>query len=243
MPLRWLRVGLLGCALLPGCKLVHEPAEGDPLKGDLYKPPAAATASRESASPVPSRSNPLPELPAPATTTSTAALASGVKQTLDPNPVLASNSSDPGPTTGILLSRPQPLNNTPAAPPSPSEDSPVVLTGQVVPIPSEGAPQTSSFGAPVPPATAPPPDPGFVSAGPAPSLQSFAQVDAELRARGVIWHEDPTEVSPNLWRFACVIADPNDPTSNRRFGATAPGEGGLAAIRAVLADIDRSRQR
>lgn len=236
-------VGLLSCTLVSGCKLTGDKVEGDPLKGDLVRPPTPPTASKEAApSSASSSSSPsLPEIPSPATVTSTAALAGGVKQTLDPHPVLVSNTNGADLNPGILLSPPQPVNDPPAAS-SPGDEGPVSLTGQVVPLPSEPVPQSSAFGA-VEAAGTRPIDPGFTQAPPAPVLQSFAQLEAEERSRGVSLHEGPTQIGPDLWEFSCFVPDPQHPNQATCFTARAPGEGGLAAVRKVLADIDRSRQR
>lgn len=197
------------------------------MRGGLFQPPAPADSAKGAAPPdagVHPTSSSVPEIPAPTTSVSQAALAAGAGQTLDPN------ASFGGGTPGVLLSQPRSPASQPPAP-NPTDECPVVLTDQVIPLSSNQPPATAS--------AAPPPS-EFESAGPPPHLQSFTQVDDALQARHVVSH-DLTESPPgsNVWQIVCHVQSPTDPAKVIEFKAVAPGEGGLAAIRAVLAQIDQ----
>lgn len=72
---------------------------------------------------------------------------------------------------------------------------------------------------------------------------TFEQLQQELRGYGVVWQQLKTGIDPNEWIFACAIPDPQTNGVQRHFEAKAVGPNGLAAIRAVLADIKTDQQQ
>jgi hypothetical protein len=77
------------------------------------------------------------------------------------------------------------------------------------------------------------------AARPAPvSEASYEQLQQQLQARGVVWQHLRTGVERGEWLFVCGVPDPTTPGIQRHYEARAVGPNGLAAIRAVLNDID-----
>jgi hypothetical protein len=72
---------------------------------------------------------------------------------------------------------------------------------------------------------------------------SFEQLQQMLQARGVVWQQLKTTVERGEWLFACAIPDPNTTGVQRHYEARAVGPLGLAAIRAVLKDIDTDEKQ
>jgi hypothetical protein len=66
----------------------------------------------------------------------------------------------------------------------------------------------------------------------------YQQVMEKLRARGMTWMRLETTGESGWWKFSCTIADRQNPGIEQRYEATGNGEGGLAAMRAVLEKID-----
>jgi hypothetical protein len=75
--------------------------------------------------------------------------------------------------------------------------------------------------------------------GPVPvTAASYEQLQQELQTRGVVWQLLKTGVADGEWFFACAIPDPNNAGVQRHYEGRAVGPHGLAAIRAVLKEID-----
>jgi hypothetical protein len=244
-----LALGLLCCALLPGCKLFERRAEEDPMKGQWPAAPPTAEKGKDAPkagdAPAQDNSTAPPPLPVPSTAsvTSLAALTSGANQTLEPRapapgPVTGTLTSNPGQSPGIALAPPQPgapVPGTAATAQPPVVLMPPIVLGNPEPAGPPGSPT------PPPPVVAPPPDPGFRSVGAPPVVQTFDQAHQELQARGVnVNNQNLEQIGPDTWRFSCTIPDYRDSNHVTPFQATAPGEGGLAAIRAVLDQIDKA---
>jgi hypothetical protein len=103
------------------------------------------------------------------------------------------------------------------------------------------APEIVGGPAPLPPATS-----GF---GPAPAgapvtltsggaITTMEQAYAALKQRGVTW-SNLQQLDRGEWKFICAIPNPQNATNQTKYVGSAPGENGLAAIRAILDQIDR----
>ncbi len=135
-----------------------------------------------------------------------------------------------------------PKEPLPPAPPGDKKASPASLTapGGATKTPSAGV----TLGAPR--ATAPKPaakpaaitPTGFAPAGPA----TFESVQAHLRSRGVEWQQ-LTHLSGASWRFVCAVPNLDNPGLRDNFEVTREGGNGLAAMQAVLAEIDERRRK
>jgi len=252
--------GLIVCLLLAGCHsgLQQAVTSDDPLKGGPLPAANAAAGPAGTAAQPAGSGGTIPPIPAPTGSTSLAALTAGVQQSLDSEtplriPATPVSRQDGGPPQGIQLGQPQPVGpsaTTPAADqgstgfPTPGEEAPVSLTAPVV-----GAqPFTPPPEVPVA-ATVPVPDPAVLRAS-APGDNAIGPSTAELQqaldARGVTWQQLEKVANSNKWRFICSIPDPHDPTTVTKFRGIAAGvhgedDGGQAAIRMVIAQIDQGR--
>lgn len=83
---------------------------------------------------------------------------------------------------------------------------------------------------------------GATGVGPLPaaggSPDGYQQVMDKLKARGMTWMRLETTGEAGSWKFSCTVADRANPGIEQRYEASAPGDGGLAAMRAVLDKID-----
>jgi hypothetical protein len=84
--------------------------------------------------------------------------------------------------------------------------------------------------------------PAVTLAGGTSAHDAYAQAQEMLRARGVTWQRLETWGEGGEWKFSCSIPNPQNPSIRRNYEYRAPGEYGLAAIRAVLEQIDRERR-
>jgi hypothetical protein len=71
---------------------------------------------------------------------------------------------------------------------------------------------------------------------------SYQQVMEKLKARGMTWNRLETTGENGSWKFSCTVVDRNNPGIEQRYEASAPGEFGLAAMRAVLDKIEHPEQ-
>ena len=228
--------GLAPLALLllaAGC--VPEPAfDNDPLLGGRPLPrngsPTAPAASGVAAAPKPA-DGPL-QLPPPGPV-SPAALATGNAPAADASGLRI------GPAPGALASAPS--NNADAwhgsagnsgATLKPPE---AIADGSVKPI-AVIAPPTAGVGPP-PPVPAPYAGP---AAPPAPPVaDGYAQLQELLAMRGVLYQQLTGPDDKGVWRFSCAVPRVDGQAGDHMCEASAPGEGGLAAVRAALAKIDQ----
>jgi hypothetical protein len=68
---------------------------------------------------------------------------------------------------------------------------------------------------------------------------SYEQLQAMLAARRVTWQRlDIVNEQLGEWKFMCAIPNPTNPRMRRNYEARAVGPYGLAAIRAVIVEID-----
>jgi hypothetical protein len=102
-----------------------------------------------------------------------------------------------------------------------------------------GAPRTPENRGPVTPVT---PAGKKTPAGPVSLDQaSYEQLQELLQTRGVVWQQLKTVMEGRgEWLFVCAIPDPGTPGMQRQYEGRAADEHGLAAIRAVLKDIDNT---
>jgi hypothetical protein len=211
----------LSFLVLTGCSTTtksSQPAKApttDPLFGAVNVKPASYTPSD---SPTPnnnvSTNVPTSTMPAPSSTTSTAALASGGHPSLDATHDLRIASNDTPPRDAwrgqagdpaIVLNRPEAMPTTPdaAAPNNTRPANGIMLTG--------------------------------ASAG----IVSFDQAWGALRARGMTWSVLESGDNANEWKFACWIPNRQNPDIHRSYEAG--GNDPLGVLRMVLAKIDQDR--
>jgi hypothetical protein len=217
----WLFVPL-SFVVLTGCSSASktsQPAKtntGDPLFGSATVKPASYTPPD---SPAPTTNvsaiAPSSTMPAPSSTKSTAALASGGHPSLDathdlrigggeaqpPRDAWRGQSGDPA----IVLNRPEAVPST-AEGPAPNE--------------------TRNGGA-------------IMLTGAAANIVSFDQAWAALRARGMTWSVLESSDNPNEWKFACWIPNRQNPDIHRSYEAS--GNDPLGVLRLVVAKIDQDR--
>jgi hypothetical protein len=86
------------------------------------------------------------------------------------------------------------------------------------------------------------PAPGVTLTGGTSAPDAYAQAQEMLRAHGVTWQRLETWGEGGEWKFSCSIPNPQNPSIRRNYEFRAPGEYGLAAIRAVLEQIERERR-
>jgi hypothetical protein len=207
--------------LLAGCAGEDRPS-ADPLMGGSPARPAAGRPPQAAA-------GPTPPLPAPSSSTSTAALAPGAFQPLDPNRDLRIGNGDAagagtktastgnnnwkgqGAQPGVTLNRPEPA--TPETPPLRPEPKPEVRGVA--------------------------PSGGLTLAG-GPRTMSYEQAESVLTAKGVTWQRLETWGDAGEWKFSCSIPNRNNPNIRRTYEARAHDS--LGALRAVLDQIDKEQR-
>jgi hypothetical protein len=254
--------GMIVCLLLAGCHsgLQQAGTNDDPLRGGPLPAASAAAGPAGPAAQPAASGGAIPPIPAPTGSTSLAALTAGVQQSLDSEtplriPATPVSRQDVGPPQGIQLGQPQPVVGpsaaTPAADqgstgfPTPGEEAPVSLTAPVLGAQLLTPPPDVPVAANVPV-----PDPAVLRAaapGDNASGSSTAELQQALDARGVTWQHLERVASSNEWLFICSVPDPHDPDTVTKFRGIAAGvhgedDGGQAAIRGVIAQIDQSRQ-
>jgi hypothetical protein len=69
---------------------------------------------------------------------------------------------------------------------------------------------------------------------------SYEQLQAMLAQRRVSWQRLEIVGEQGEWKFTCAIPDAGNPDQRRVHEGRAVGSNGLPAIRAVLAEIDRT---
>jgi hypothetical protein len=224
----------LGLILLAGCSgsnyLEHDPlVGGPPLRAPGSPAPGTGTAAAGAAA-AGGGAGALPPLPATHSLTSQAALASGTAPAADSGKDLRINGA---PTPGVPVSTwsgnaqaagsgaslrgPEPVGGGPAARPGTTPapaGSPYTLTSTVAPAPAA------------------------VGGG-----DTYLQLQEMLKSRGVTWQRLEPWGDGGEWKFRCSVPDPQNRAIHRNYEARAPGEYGLAAIRAVIQQIDAEKGR
>jgi hypothetical protein len=215
-PLRWgYRLLILsGLLALAGCASDVAGLLDDPIRGGPRIPLNATTTegARGAASAETPAPGGLPALPPAQAPSSNAALAVGASGV----------APDRLPTTevGVKLSGPRPVIENGERKPEPSQSrlAPIAATGGAI------TPVSAVVAAPAVPA------PG-----------AYEQLQQMLVARGVTSQRLETGSNPDEWHFVCTIPLPGLDNLERTYEARAVGASGLAAIRAVIADIDKDR--
>jgi hypothetical protein len=72
---------------------------------------------------------------------------------------------------------------------------------------------------------------------------SYEQLQQMLQSRGVVWQHLRTGAERGEWLFICAVPNPTTPGVQRHYEARAVGPNGLAAIRAVLNEIDEDQKQ
>jgi hypothetical protein len=208
--------------LLAGCASEDRPTT-DPLVGG---PPARPAAGRGPQAAAGAPAGPTPALPAPSSSTSTAALAPGAFQPLDPNRELRiGNPNTPN------------ANATPTANNWKGQDAqPGVTLHRPEPATPESAPLRPE---PKPEVRGVAPSGGLTLAG-GPRMMNSEQAQSVLTAKGVTWQRLETWGDAGEWKFSCSIPNRNNPNIRRTYEARATDS--LGALRAVLDQIDREQR-
>ena len=206
--------------LLAGCEGMASRSgmDRDPLTGGGPPIPREPVANQAAPVAATTPANPLPAMPAPASTTSQAALTGGgANPSLDPGRDLRigtglgspapANWPSPNSPNGAVLHSPQPVN-----------DGYFQQTGSQ-------APPAANIG------TASP------SAG---GGDGYQQLQTALNARGVTWRRLETVGDSAEWKFSCSV--PNAQNPNVRHYYEGRGTTDVNAIRSVLDQIDRERR-
>ncbi len=232
-------------ALLAGCQGTSpSPRIPDPLvtSSPLPLTPAAGAATGATAAGSTESKGTVPPLPAQHSLTSQAALAGGgapppVADTSRNNLRINDGSSTPSAGTAGSATA-WPLTGAAAGStggwPATGSGSPPGTALQ--------APEPSGAGRLAPVAASPTvPFKLAASSGPAAPGDGYQQLQEMLRVRGVSWQRLETWGDAGEWKFRCSVPDPQKPGTGHNYEARAAGENGLAAIRAVLDQIDRDR--
>jgi hypothetical protein len=219
-------------ALLAGCQNSSPRAAGpDPLvTSGMPTPPAAGGAAVATGG-----TNAL-SFPPATSVSSTGALASGSM----PAPAPDSNRNDLR-IQGVPTGNPTPVAPGTSTPGWPQNGSPPPSTSGL-----QSPEAAGSAGRLTPVATTPGPtvpycftSGGGAAPGAAGGIDTYLQLQEMLRARGVSWQWLETVGTAGEWRFRCAIPNPQNRNLRRTYEARAVGDGGLAAIRAVIEQIDR----
>lgn len=137
-----------------------------------------------------------------------------------------------------LLLPPSQASSSPAAlavatpPPAPDRRTPAGEVNLQAPRPADARLAVADPGSPpvVTPAGAVAPAGG----------DSYERLQKQLLSRGVVWQQ-LKNVERDEWHYICAIPDPQQPNVRRNYEARASGPMGLAAMRAVIDEIDRDR--
>jgi hypothetical protein len=204
--------------LLSGCAAGDRPAaDPDPLLGAVSGRPAARTSTP---TPAATLSAPAP-LPAPSSSTSTAALAPGAFTPLDPTHDLRIGAGG-GSATGAAGDAWHGRTGAPdVALRQPEPTNGGATPRAVLPVSASG----------------PAPAPVTTAAG---SVTTFEQAQVLLKAHGVVWQRLETWGEGGEWKFSCSVPNRQNPNLRQNYEARAGDQ--LAAVRAVLEQIEREQR-
>ena len=188
--------------LTGGCNSMNK-KQGDPLFGNVKPQPGLTGAAN----------NPVPPLPGPTTTASTAALAS-----VNPRPLDGSHD----------LRIPDSANPSTAA-------GGFVPSGTQLQQPVMGAPLTQGF-APVSRQGQNVASPGASTA----ANLSYEEAQGRLAARGVTWQRLESWGDQGDWKFTCSIPNKQNPYISRTYEAEAHDP--LSAVHGVLDQIEHDQR-
>jgi hypothetical protein len=200
---------LATCFLLSvtgGCNSINKKPQGDPLFGGVKPQPGLTGAAN----------SPVPPLPGPTTTASTAALAS-----VNPRPVDGSHDLRiPDSANGQMTAGGQGFG------PSGTQLQPPVM----------GAPTTPGF-APVSRQGQTVANPGAATGS---SNLSYEAAQARLTSYGVAWQRLETWGDQGDWKFTCSIPNRQNPYISRTYEAEAHDP--LAAVHGVLDQLEHDQR-
>ena len=195
--------------LVSGCNSVNKP-QGDPLFGGVKPQPGLTGAAN----------NPVPPLPGPTTTGSTAALASVNPRPLDGSHDLRIPDSGFAPAVGGQGSGTQ-LQQPVMGTPTTATFAPVSRQGQTVTAP--GSPGFSPVASPT----------GSSNLG-------YEEAQARLKSLGVQWQRLETWGEQGDWKFTCSIPNRQNPYISRTYEAEAHDP--LSALHGVLEQIEHDQR-
>jgi hypothetical protein len=215
---------MAGCA--GGPRVEHDPlvGGGPPLPVPGAAAPVGVASNRGAA--VPPVTNPL-QLPPPTGATSPAALTVGSVQPGDSglrigppggSPPLTPSGQDgggwhaQGVQPGVILKQPEPITDPTVRPIG------VIGPASVTPGGAPAAPTSLSW------------------------QDEYAQLQAMLTQRNVLFQSLVGPDEKGMWRFDCGVPSPQGGSGDRRYEGSAVGDHGIAAIRAVIDKIDRDQQ-
>jgi hypothetical protein len=199
-------------ALLAGC-------QGGAMQGIANDPLLGPGRPTQGPTSLTSGGGGVPPLPANHAMTSPAALAGGPAPQTDAGRDLRSGGA-PG-------ANPYAAPSWSQSPPRPGQAG---LSAPELSAPAAGTPLTATS------ATSP---------GVAPMVplsDAYAQVQEALRARRVSAQRLETSGDAGEWHFWCAIPRADNPNLRTNYEAKAVGENGLAAMRAVIEEIDRANK-
>ncbi len=201
--------GLIGITLLStGCNGVHK-AQGDPLFGNVKPQPGLTGAA----------ANPVPPIPGPTSTASTAALAS-----VNPRPI--DGSHDLRITDPIA----SPVANGTASPVASASGAGTQLQAPVTGfMPVSRQPTNSST-----------PGADGRRGDLANGSMTYEDAQARLTARGVSWQRLETWGEQGDWKFTCSVPNRQNPYISRTYEAEAHDP--LSAVRGVLDQLDHDQR-
>jgi len=224
--------------MLTGCShLNRTPGEkaGDPLLGGVnLRPPVAvpatgpaATAPTAQAQPA----NPQAALPFPPANSglSNAALAAGMSKPFDKDHDLRIGAPGPTAADGWARQDAGPAGNGSAA----------TLRG---PVPLAEAGSQPDARQPAPAAAVPPQTAPAAATPPAAQgsrLANLDQLEAQVHARGALWHRLDKIADTGEYKFSCSVPNRRKPGSRRTYEARA--RDALVAVQAVLDQIDKDQ--
>lgn len=237
---RFRPIGGRGCLLLSsvvlaglaGCEGLSSRPQRDPLLGSQVPPQSAAAPASQADTPAQAAAaRPAPpSLPSTYAAAGPAALASGetatpengreLRITGDTSTTSASPSSGAarGVAPGVTVGNPEPA----------ASDS----TSRLAPVPTSTAP-VQQLGAP---AAASPPL-GSAAA----KVQTFEQAQQFLTQHGVDYQQ-LEKVENGWWKFVCSAHNPAHPNTRRTYATTGAFPDPLAAIRAVITEMEQKAQ-
>jgi hypothetical protein len=223
-------VGFMTLALMTsGCSNSLRKPQGDPLFGNVKPQPGLNAADA---------TNPVPPLPGPTSTGSTAALASVNPRPIDgthdlriPDSTLAGNANPAWNGAGSIGTAP-PIT-VPTSPVANGMASPVALApGGQLQQPTTGFAPVSRMQS----GTTPGADATRLAGG----NLTYEGAQAQLTARGVTWQRLESWGDQGDWKFTCSIPNKQNPYISRTYEAEAHDP--LSAVRGVLDQLDHDQR-
>jgi hypothetical protein len=220
MLLRICLLGLAGCAegrLFDGDPLFGGPSRGAPLANNTR--PGAVQA-------------PLAPPPIPTGTLSPAALAAGTTTPLDTRGNLRIGDNT-APTTTL---------GGAATPDAGGWRGPGGAASVTLRTPEPAGDPNARGGIPTVTVPSPVVSPTVTPVGGTGGRGEYEVLQEMLAKRGVNWQRLETWGTGGDWKFTCMIPNPQNPNNHTVYEALAGGRNGMAAVQAVLEQIDRANR-